>query len=352
MKGPAFPMIRRRREIMARSLGPDGRPQELGLVPLGPGPRGDELAAAHHADRVAEAEELGQVGANEDDRLARRGQAPDDLVDLRLAAHVDPSGGLVQDENPGRVEEEPRQRDPLLVAPGEVANVLVHVAAPDRELSRPPLRRGALAPLAYPSQPPEGPEPRQGDVVADGLVQHQPLLLAVLAQEPDALVPAPARRPPGPLPAEDRDLARGRPVETEERPHQVGPAGADKAGEPEDLALAHAQRGGPEPGRALERAGLEDDGPERAGAPAVKVGHRAARHEGDEPVRPGLPHLPGADRLAVLQDGVAVAGAAALLEEVADVDYAHALPAKAPDDGKEPLRVGLGEAARRLVHDE
>src|ERR1017187_662015 len=352
MKGPAFPMMRRIRGIMAALYVPDRCPQELRLAPLDPGPRGDELAAAHHAYGVAQAEELGQVGADKDDRLAGRRQLPDEPVDLRLAAHVDPAGGLVEEEYPRRVLEQPRERDPLLVPPGKLADILVHAAALDRELGRPAARRRRLAPPADPPHPPERLELGQGDVVLDGLVEHQSLLLSVLAQEPDALGPALAGRPPALRPAEHGDVPRRGLVEPEDRPHQVGPPRADEAGQTEYFALAQAQRDRFQPRRTRERPGLQHDGTHRARHPGIQVGDGPAGHEGDEPVHPRVPHLPGADRLAVLEHRVPVAGPAALLEEVADVDDADSLRAQAADHAEELLRVGLGEAARRLVHDK
>ncbi len=97
-----------------------------------PRPHGDELAAAHHPDRVAQAEELRQVGADEDDRFSGRGQAADDLVDLGLAADVDPAGGLVEEEDARRVLEQAGEGDLLLVAARELADRLVRAAALDR----------------------------------------------------------------------------------------------------------------------------------------------------------------------------------------------------------------------------
>src|ERR1017187_7942928 len=92
INGPAFPRIRRSAVIMARSLVANRCPQELELAPPAVEVDGGPRPAAHDGDRVAQAEQLGQVGADEDDRLARRGHACDDLINLRPAAHDDPSG--------------------------------------------------------------------------------------------------------------------------------------------------------------------------------------------------------------------------------------------------------------------
>ena len=73
-------------------------------------------ALAHDQDPVAHGEDLGQVGADQDDRDAFLGELVDDLVDLGLGPDVDPARGLVEDEH-ARMRVQPlAQHDLLLVA--------------------------------------------------------------------------------------------------------------------------------------------------------------------------------------------------------------------------------------------
>ena len=72
-------------------------------------------------DAVADAEQLGQLGGDDQHRLPLVGEPVDDRVDLVLGADVDAAGRLVEDQHV-RVGEDPlRQHDLLLVAAGELA---------------------------------------------------------------------------------------------------------------------------------------------------------------------------------------------------------------------------------------
>ena len=143
MNGPAFPRMRRTRAVTA-SLVSDRNPQELRLAPLAARPDGDQPSADHDADRVAHAEQLRKVRAHEDHRLSLGSQPADDLIDLRLAADIDPAGRLVEEQDAGGVGEEARERDLLLVSAGELDHVLVDAPAFDPEFARPAARRGGL----------------------------------------------------------------------------------------------------------------------------------------------------------------------------------------------------------------
>ena len=84
----------------------------------------------------------------------------------------------------------------------------------------------------------------------------------------------------------------------------------------------------------------------------VEVLDLASGHERHDPANRRVSHRPGPGRLPVLEHGVAVADAPALLEKVADVDDAHALLLEAEHGGEEFLGIGLCEAAGRLIHNE
>src|SRR5829696_9884889 len=59
---------------------------------------GGEPALCHDGDAVGEAQHLGQLRGDHDDRLALVGQLAQQAVDLLLGSDVDAAGGLVEDE--------------------------------------------------------------------------------------------------------------------------------------------------------------------------------------------------------------------------------------------------------------
>ena len=84
-----------------------------------------QLSAVHDRDPIAQAEQLGKIAADHQDRFRRApGRVGDELVDqpvdLRLAADVDAARRLVEQQHVDVVVEQPRDRDFLLVAAGEL----------------------------------------------------------------------------------------------------------------------------------------------------------------------------------------------------------------------------------------
>src|SRR5262249_20646744 len=158
--------------------------------------------------------------------------------------------GLVEQENPRRVLQQPRDGDLLLVAAGELPDGLRGIAAFHPQAVDPALRGGALAPAIDPPEAAKRLVLREREGVRNRLREHQPLLLAVLAQKPHALRPAVARSVRARGRAHDADLAGVAPIEPENRAQQVGPARADQAREPEDLARPELKRGALQPGGA------------------------------------------------------------------------------------------------------
>ena len=82
-------------------------------------------------DPVADAEELGEVGADEEDGLAPGGQLADPFVDLGFADDVDAARRLVQEEDLGLLVEEPGQGHLLLVPSREIDDLLVRAPGLD-----------------------------------------------------------------------------------------------------------------------------------------------------------------------------------------------------------------------------
>src|SRR3954453_17972552 len=102
------PVMRRRAEGAAGAaaavgasgmVGPTPAGDELHDLPhgrLGPRQFGDLVVVAQHGDPVGEPEHLLQLGGDEHDGHAVRGQVDDELLDLGFGADVDAAGGLVE----------------------------------------------------------------------------------------------------------------------------------------------------------------------------------------------------------------------------------------------------------------
>ncbi len=286
----------------------------------------------------------------------------DELVDLRLRAHVDPARRLVQEQHP-RVRHEPLpQHDLLLVAARELVDDGEHPRRLDAQ--RVELRLHLRLAGRVIEQPAVR-EPRQrgqGHVLRDRRLQHEPVPLAVFAHQGQAgrdRLRRAFERPPDRAPAHRQaprhPAARG----AEERADEGGASGAHEAADAQHLALAHfevdvVQHLAARVHRVLHRPALDlEQGLARGlGRARVEVLHLAADHHRDHLVRGELAGAVGGHRPAVAQHGDAVRDLEDLLQAVADVDGRHAPRPQLADDGQQPLRIRLGQGGGGLVEDE
>src|SRR5262245_27198377 len=96
----------------------DGGGHDRFLRPQLDGPNGGNPAATHDRDAIADTEEFGQVGADENDGLAVSRQFADEFVNLRFAADVDAARRFVEKQDFGIVMEKAAKRYLLLIAAG------------------------------------------------------------------------------------------------------------------------------------------------------------------------------------------------------------------------------------------
>ncbi len=330
----------------------EGGGDDLVLGPIGRGPGCDDGAAAHDGDGVADAEKLGQVGADEEDGLAVAGGLADAAVDGGLGSDVDAAGGLVEEEDGGLVVEEAAEGDLLLVAAAEVSDGGVGAGGLDLHGVHPEAGRGTGAAMKEPAEPREGAEAGGEEVFGDAAVEEEALALAVLAEEAHAASEALGRglaAVGGTVPC---DGAVEEVVEAEEGAEGFGAAGSDEPGDAEDFAGAQGEGCGGGLGAAPEGVELEEDGPEGLEGPWIELADVAADHEADDVLDGGVLHLAVADGFAVAKDGPAGAERLAFLKEVADVHDGDAGVGEAADDAEEVFGVHAGEAAGGFVHDE
>ena len=191
------------------------------------------------------------------------------------------------------------------------------------------------------------------------------LVLAVFRHQADAERDGVGRRGRRDRLAVERDGAGGDAVGAEDGAGELGAAGADKAGDAEDLA-----------GLEIEVDAFEHDGVRRFGIahraqaahrkpdvagdvalrrPGVELGSGAADHLLDDlrqsgSARPVAVEMAG--KPAVAQHRHAVADRGGLLQPVGDEHDRDAVLAQPVHDRQQPLHLGLGQRRGRLVHDD
>ena len=86
--------------------------------------------SGHDQHAVGEADQFGHLGRDQDDADAACRELVDQPVDLRLGADVDAARRLVEDEQHRLPRQPARQHDLLLVAAGQLRDLLVEARAP------------------------------------------------------------------------------------------------------------------------------------------------------------------------------------------------------------------------------
>ena len=132
-----------RHALIAR-LEPVHRLQQRRLVGPGGVELGGHAAAVQADDAVADERDLGQLAREQQHGGAVAGKLPEERVDLALRADVDPARRIEAEERLEPVCEPARDRDLLLVAPREPADLALRTRIDrerlDRRADPPPLR--------------------------------------------------------------------------------------------------------------------------------------------------------------------------------------------------------------------
>ena len=97
---------------------------DLFLVEIVAGQLADQAALAHHQDAAAHAEQLFQLGRDDDAGESIAHQVVDEAVDLAARADVDAARRFVQDQDLGRCVQPLGQVDLLLVAAAQVGQII------------------------------------------------------------------------------------------------------------------------------------------------------------------------------------------------------------------------------------
>ena len=150
-----------------------------------------DQALAHDEHAVAEADQLGQLGRDDDDADAVAGQIAEDAVDLGLGADIDAAGRLIEKDDARVDRQHLGDGDLLLVAARERRHGVVDAAALEAEAVAEPVRLLRL--LLGVDRAPRGrdlAEVDRRDIGRDRQIEEDAVALAVLREVDDAVVDA------------------------------------------------------------------------------------------------------------------------------------------------------------------
>ena len=227
--------LRRRLLDPQEDIATDHRAGERRLGRSLPRNRLDLLAAAQHRDPVGDLEHLVQLVADEDDRLAVRLQAPNDLEQLVRLLGRQYRGRLVEDQDVGTAIERLQDLDPLFLAHRDVADERARINGQREALGE--LANALLGRALVQQQIVAWLDPEH-DVLGDGhhRDQHE-----VLVDHPDpGSDRVSCRRELDPL-AVQEELSGIGPVQAVEDVHQGRLAGAVLTEQRVHLTAAHIQ---------------------------------------------------------------------------------------------------------------
>ena len=91
------------------------------------------VSGTHDDDTVADADDLRQIGRDDEDRCAGFGEIVDDRINLGLGPDIDAACRLVEDQDFWRGRKQARQQHLLLVAAGESAGRHADIGGADAE---------------------------------------------------------------------------------------------------------------------------------------------------------------------------------------------------------------------------
>ncbi len=199
-----------------------------------------EDAIPHDGDAVANPEEFRKVAADHQDPAGVAGwgvpigEAIQPLVDALLRPDINPAGGFVQEEEVGFHEQEPGQRNFLLISPGKLGHLLVGRTAANPEGFDPLACRFLGRCRGKQAVAGQSMEAWKAEVLSHGQVCGQPLARPVFAQETGSVFPAMKGRA-GPGEPLDVNLPSGEGVQSEQGSEKGCAAGAHETGDADDF---------------------------------------------------------------------------------------------------------------------
>ena len=145
-----------------------------------------QAALAHDRDAVGKRQDLVEVGGDEQDADALRGEAAHDAEHVALGADVDAAARLVHQQHLGRGHQRLADHHLLLVAAGQRRDGQGGVGDLDRQVAHLALHLLGLAARRNMEALRQLLEARHGQVLGDREDRHQPVALAVLGDQREA----------------------------------------------------------------------------------------------------------------------------------------------------------------------
>lgn len=319
-----------------------------------------DRAAAQDDDAVGALDEFLDVGGDEQDGEALAGEVVDEALDLGLGADVDAAGGFVEQQDLGLQAEPAGQQDLLLVAAGELADLLFGARRLDPQPLHEDLDDAVLLGAGDDTGAGEARHRGQHDVLAHREAGDDAFGLAVLGQQADAGPDGTGGGEPAQGASADPDLTGVQAQRTGQGLRGLAAAGAEEPTETEHLT--GVQRQGyvvelvvaGESGRGEHRGarGVVALGAEAGEAGAADLGHVAAEHHRDELHAVEVGEVAGVDVAAVAEHGDAVADPVELIHAVADVEHRDPACAQVLDDPEEGLDLARLQRGGGFVHDD
>ncbi|GDY63289.1 hypothetical protein SAV14893_026820 [Streptomyces avermitilis] len=319
---------------------------------------GDQPAVVDHPEGVREADQLVQVGRDEQDGQALAAGLADLVPDRGLRADVHTAGGVGGDQEARVVAHLAADDQLLLVAAGQGGGGDVDARGTDVVLLDDPARVVLGALDVEPEALRVGP---LGDVAEDAVLperglQEQAVAVAVLGDVTDALLAALAGGPRRDVLAQEADRAGVGVLEADQRVDELGLAVALDTGDAHDLARVDGEgdvvedaphpagglgrvlreqtggrrfvelaEGGGTAGEDREALDLDDGLVRDGGLGGLRRRQLAAHHQLGELAGGGLGRNGGADRRAAADDGDVVGDRQHLAQLVRDEDDGEAL---------------------------
>src|SRR5262249_9824450 len=212
------------------------RAHDAPLADLRPRYLRDRPAVAQHEHAVRALDDLFELRGDHQHAEALVGEFLDQHLDLGLGADIDAARRLVEDEQLGIHAEPAGEQDLLLIAAGELPDLLVPPRGLDVQPGDEPVDDRALARLIDDARTRQPGEQRKRQVLPHGHVRYDSLDLAVLGTEAEPVRNGIGGACEAHLLSADRDAACIRWIGAEHGPRYFGASGAEKAGKADDLA--------------------------------------------------------------------------------------------------------------------
>ena len=317
------------------------------------GELGDDPAAPHDEHAMGEAEDLLELGRDQDDAEPVGREARDEVVDGALRADVDAARGLVRDHHARLAQQRPGEQHLLLIASRERA----HRRAVGRAADVAAIEHGArglpLARTAHDAECAHVAEPRQRRVLDHRAAEDQPVVLTGLGDHHEAGREAAARAAAERLPGLEHRRSRLHARGAVEGAGQLGAPRPDQPCHAEDLARAQVECRARHAG-SRQLAHREPDGRVARGEllGRERRRQRPAEHRFDQR-RLALRRRRGrAHDLAVAQHGDRVGEVEHLAQEVRDQEDRRPCSCQRADDLVQLTGLVLAQRRRGLVHDD